>query len=310
MSRRIPAFALALAFLASAPVYLLAQSPGAAPAPPAVSAERGQALEGLAMKSAILDRDVRYTVYLPPGYAQSSRRYPVVYLLHGLTGCETDWIQYGELPAAADGAIAAGEIPPMIVVMPDGGNEWYVNEIDPQAANEDMLVREFVPFIDATYRTRTDREFRAVSGLSMGGWGSLGLAMRHPDLFSSCAAFSAAVWTDDDFAGMKAESYDRMLGRFFGPGLSGRARLNARYRAANPLDLAAKLPEDVLKKVGWYIDCGDDDFLTRGNCALHLVLTDRKIPHQYRVRDGEHSWEYWRTGLVEGLKFIGGGFRR
>ena len=277
--------------------------------PPLATA--GQVLEGLKVPSAILGRDVAYAVYLPPGYEASTQRFPVVYLLHGYTDDESGWIQFGEVQLAADRAIADREIPPMIIVMPDGGVTFYINDAAGKVRYEDMFVRELVPFIDKTYRTRPDREFRGLAGLSMGGWGTLVYALRHPDVFSAGAAFSAAVWSDDDIVGMKPKNWDELFGPLFGAeGKTGRDRLTAHFRSVSPLDLARTLPEDELKKVRYYIDCGDDDFLIKGNCALHLLLTDRKIPHEFRVRDGGHTWTYWRTGIVEGLKFVGQGFHR
>ncbi len=286
---------------------------GLSAAPPLVFSgddAAGQVLEGLKLPSAVLGRDVAYAVYLPPDYAASTRRYPVVYLLHGYTDNESGWIQFGEVNLAADRAIAAREIPPMIIVMPDGGVTWYVNDASGKVLYEDMFIQELIPHIDAAYRTRPAREFRGIAGLSMGGWGTLVHALRHPDLFAACAAFSAAVWPDEEILGMKQKTWDELVGPVFGVGLAGKDRLTAHFRKVSPLELARSQPEDSLKKVRYYIDCGDDDFLIRGNCALHLLLTDRKIPHEFRVRDGGHTWSYWRTGIVDGLKFIGQSFHR
>jgi enterochelin esterase-like enzyme len=270
----------------------------------------GQVLEGLHFSSSILGRDVNYAVYLPPDYSTSSRRYPVVYLLHGYTDDESAWIQFGEVNLAADQAIAARDIPPMIIAMPDGGVSFYVNDYENKVRYEDMFIQEFIPHIDGAYRTRPKKEFRGISGLSMGGWGSLVQAMRHSDLFAACAAFSAAVWTDEDFIAMDEKAYGLTIGRLLGPKLAGKDRLTPHYLAHNPLELAKTLSIDALKKVRYYIDCGDDDFLFKGNSALHVIFTERKIPHEFRVRDGGHSWSYWRTGIVDGLKFIGQSFHR
>jgi enterochelin esterase-like enzyme len=270
----------------------------------------GQVLEGLHFTSTVLGRDVQYAVYLPSDYAASSRRYPVVYLLHGYTDNESGWIQFGEINAAADRAIADREIPPMIIVMPDGGVTWYINDCQNKVRYEDMFVQEFIPHVDAAYRTRPEREFRGIAGLSMGGWGTLVYSMRHPELFAACAAFSAAVWPDDEVLAMKQDVWDKIVGPVLGPGLAGKGRLTPHFRKYSPLELAGTLPEESLKKVRYYIDCGDDDFLTKGNCALHVLLVTRKIPHEFRVRDGGHAWSYWRTGIVDGLKFIGQSFRR
>jgi enterochelin esterase-like enzyme len=276
----------------------------------AESVPLGQVLEGLRFSSLILGQDVKYAVYLPPDYSISSRRYPVVYLLHGYTDDESAWIQFGEVNLAADRAIAARDIPPLIIVMPDAGVSFYINDYQNKVRYEDMFVQEFIPHIDGAYRTRSEKEFRGLSGLSMGGWGALLLAMRHPDLFSACAAFSAAVWADDDFVSMDDKAYGRMMAPLFGPNLTGKDRLTAHFQSYNPLDLAASLSVDVLKKVRYYIDCGDDDFLFKGNAALHVALAERKVPHEFRVRDGGHAWVYWRTGIVDGLKFIGQSFHR
>src|SRR5512138_2772371 len=147
--------------------FLSALGLGLAVSPaPALSgdAAAGQVLEGLKGPSAVLGRDVAYAVYVPADYAASTRRYPVVYLLHGYTDDESGWVQFGEVSLAADRAIAAREIPPMIIVMPDGGVTWYINDYAGKVRFEDMFVQEFIPFIDTTYRTRPTKEYRGISG--------------------------------------------------------------------------------------------------------------------------------------------------
>jgi enterochelin esterase-like enzyme len=283
---------------------LAALAAAAAPAQDAVA--QGQTLEGLKLTSAILGREVDFAVYLPPDYALSTRRYPVVYLLHGLGDDAAGWIQFGEIHLAADRAIAGREMPPMIIVMPDAKATWYINDFQNKVRYEDMLVQELIPHVDKTYRTRPDRQYRGISGLSMGGWGSLTLGMRHPEMFSGVAAFSAAVWTEEAAAGMEEKMYQRMFAGLFGPRPAGKP--SAHFLRLNPLSLAKTLPEAELKKVRYYIDCGDDDFLIEGNCALHIALNERKIPHEFRVRDGAHAWTYWRTGIVAGLAFLGRSF--
>jgi S-formylglutathione hydrolase FrmB len=289
---------------------ILAIAAALAVVPAQAAAAQGQVLESLKFPSPILGRDVNFSIYLPPDYATSARRYPVVYLLHGLTDNDSGWIQFGEVHLAADRAIAAREIPPMIIVIPDGGATFYINDYQGKVRWEDMFVQEFIPYIDANYRTRTAREYRGISGLSMGGWGSLTLSMRHPDLFIACAAFSAAVWTEKDYAAMAGPRYDQMFAQLFGPKPAEKDKAAPYFKTVNPVSLAGSIPDTELRKVRYYIDCGDDDFLISGNCALHLTLLERKIPHEFRVRDGAHAWVYWRTGIVDGLKFIGESFHR
>jgi len=270
----------------------------------------GQVLEGLKLSSQILGQEVRYTIYLPPDYQAGSRRYPVIYLLHGYTDDDTAWVQFGQANVIVDRAIATGELPPVIIVMPDGGVSWYINAYQGQVRYEEMFFKELITYIDSNYRTRAAREFRAVAGLSMGGWGTLVYALRHPEMFTAAAAFSAAVWTDEEIMATDDKTYEQMFARLYGSGLKGRDRLTAHFQSYNPLQLVKTLPFDKIKTVRFYLDCGDDDFLYKGNAALHVAMRDRKIPHQARMRDGSHSWVYWRTGLLDGFKFISETFIR
>mgnify|MGYP000037557812 FL=1 len=277
---------------------------------PVMMAPQAHLLEGITMNSSLLNRGVRYSIYLPPDYYVSNRRYPVVYLLHGYTDDETGWTQFGEADRIVDQGIRSGTLPPMIVVMPDAGVTWYMNDYLNKTRYEDMFVSELIPHIDSTYRTRTKRNYRGVSGLSMGGHGSLLLAMHHPDLFGSCAALSAAVYSDETIKTMPDEPYNQRFSFLFSGPVKGDERLTAHYKRNSPMVLAASAPEGDLKRVRWYLDCGDDDFLSAANAQLHMTLTNRKIPHEYRVRDGAHTWTYWRTGLTDALQFIGTQFHQ
>jgi len=272
--------------------------------------QRGRVLESLVMQSKILGDEVKFSVYLPPDYETSERHYPVVYLLHGYTDNETGWIQYGEANRIADEGIATGTIPPMIIIMPDAKITWYMNDYKDEYRYEDMFFEEFIPFIDENYRTRPEKQFRGVSGLSMGGHGSLIYSFKHPDMFAACAAFSAGVLTNEQFREIPGEEYDDLFETIFETGVEGEQRLTEHYKQNSPLNLIESLPVESLKQVRYYIDCGDDDWLNEGNATLHILLKQKEIPHEYRVRDGDHQWEYWRTGLPEGLKFIGKSFHR
>jgi len=265
--------------------------------------------EGLSMSSRILGREVNYAVYLPADYENSSRRYPVVYLLHGYSDDETGWIQFGEVNMAADRAIASREIPSMIIVMPDAKTTWYMNNANGSEKYEDMFIQEFIPYIDQTYHTRDKKEFRGIAGLSMGGFGSLLYSLKHPELFAACSAFSAAVWTDEEMKTLTENTFNGTLKTVFGL-TPEKTLMTQHYRDNSILDLVTTSPKDKIEKVRFYIDCGDDDFLYLGNSALHVAMRNRSIKHEYRVRNGSHSWIYWRTGITDGLKFIGESFQR
>jgi S-formylglutathione hydrolase FrmB len=174
---------------------------------------------------------------------------------------------------------------------------------------EDILIKEFIPYIDKTYRTRPTREYRAISGLSMGGYGSLLYALKHPDVFSSCAAFSAGVFTDGEIESMPEPRYELFFSKLYGPATDGN-RLSDYWQQHSIINLVNTLPQEQVRRVRFYIDNGDDDFLFEGNAMLHIAMRKRDIPHQFRVRDGAHNWTYWRTYIGEGLKFIGEGFKR
>ncbi|AUD07429.1 alpha/beta hydrolase [Spirosoma pollinicola] len=277
---------------------------------PVVAAPQTRLLESMVMGSSLMNQAIKFSIYLPPDYYTSNRRYPVLYLLHGYGDNETSWIQFGEADRIADEGIKNGELPPMIIVMPNGGATWFVNDYQNKVRYEDMFVQELIPHIDSAFRTRTQREFRGISGLSMGGFGSLTLAMHHPELFGSCAALSAGIRTDESFKDIPDDRYNLVFAPVFSGPAKGEERLTITWKRNSPITLAKSAPENDLKQVRWYIDCGDDDALTVGNSMLHLALLDRKISHEYRVRDGAHTWSYWRTGLPDALKFIATSFHR
>lgn len=270
---------------------------------------RGTVKEGLTLDSKILGTKVRYTIYLPFDYETSSRYYPVVYLLHGYTDNDMGWIQFGEANMIADEAIAAREIPPMIIVMPDAGVSWYINNYDGSVRYEDHFFQEFMPYVESHYRIRAEKNYRGVAGLSMGGFGTLVYILRHPEQFTAGAALSAAVNTTEQFVAMDDRGWGRWPTTIYGPA-SGEARITEHLLSYNPIHIAETADVEQLKTVRIYLDCGDDDYLTIGNAMLHVALAKRQIPHEYRVRDGAHSWPYWRSGLLEALKFIGSSFHK
>jgi enterochelin esterase-like enzyme len=261
------------------------------------------------IKSSILKEDVKYSIYLPADYETSDRKYPVLYLLHGLSDDHTGWPQFGEVKYIADKAIREGEATPMIIVMPDAKRTYYVNDVEGKYRYEDFFIKELIPYIESNYKCRTTSEYRAVAGLSMGGYGSLLYSLHHPEMFAACYAMSSATRTDEEVINMSNDSYDAVYTPLFGAH-KGKDRINDYYNSNSILYLAAHIPEAQKNKVRFYIDCGDDDFLYKGNSTLHILMRDLNIPHEYRVRQGGHEWEYWRTGLQNALPFISKSFHR
>ncbi len=271
-------------------------------------AQQGKIIEGLSMNSKLLKDSVNFSVYIPADYDVSERKYPVVYLLHGYTDDETAWVQFGEVNRILDEDIASGKIPPMIVVMPDAGVTWYINDHDGKVRYEDMFIEEFLPYIESTYRIRAKKRYRGIAGLSMGGYGAFVLALKHSGLFAASAPLSAAIYTEEEVISKSQERWDRTEAVMYGKGLKGKKRLTEHWVANNPLHLLRKLDVEKIKSVRYYFDCGDDDFLYKGNAAIHVLLKDLKIPHEFRMRNGAHNWAYWRSGISDALEFIGQSF--
>lgn len=274
-------------------------------------AQSGLLKESLKVKSSILAKDMEYSIYFPADYETSNRRYPVLYLLHGYTDDETGWTQFGEAHLICDRSIQAGESAPMIIVMPDGGVTWYINNYDGKVKYEDYFIKELIPHIDQTYRTRPTKQYRAVAGLSMGGYGTMIMATKHPDMFSSAAPLSAGIFIDEEIVDGNDEMWKTVLGDLYGKKeLTGKSRLTDHYQKNSILKIIETANAEELKKVRYYIDCGDKDFLIKGNMALHTAMIDKKIPHEFRVREGVHNWTYWRTALPEVLKFVSESFHQ
>lgn len=262
--------------------------------------------EGLAMSSKILAQDVKYSIILPEDYYTSKKNYPVVYLLHGLGDNESSWLEYGQISQVADAAVKKKEIVPMIYVMPAGYRNYYVNDYAGKFLYEDMFVKELVPYIDSHYRTLSDKSHRATLGYSMGGFGALVLPLRNPDVFTVSVPLSISVRTDSQYMTEEASGWDDQWGRLFGAvGVTGEGRITEYYKQHSPFHIFAQSDLSSLRNLRLYIDNGDDEeTLCRSNEELHMLLRDRKFPHEFRVRNGGHEFQYWRDALPNGLHFI------
>ena len=270
---------------------------------PILSAQQGKVYDNLSMESKILGMERKYAIYLPPDYETSERSYPVLYLLHGGGDDQTGWIQFGEVLRIADKAIADGTATAMVIVMPDAntGKRGYFNDIKGEWRYEDFFFEEFLPYIEKKYRIRTEKRYRAISGLSMGGGGTFMYALHHPELFSSACPLSASCGP------LTLEDMDRYLERREIKAESEEQK-EAYFKRHSALALINDMPAEEIKSVRWYIDCGDDDSLYEGNSLVHIAMRKKEIPHEFRIRDGVHAWTYWRVSLPEVLAFISARF--
>lgn len=270
------------------------------------SGQMGKVFDDLSLHSDILNMDRKYAIYLPPDYESSTRSYPVLYLLHGGGDDQTGWVQFGEVLHIADKAINAGKATPMIIVMPDAnaGRRGYFNDPKNEWRYEDFFFEEFMPYVEKEYRIKGEKRYRAVAGLSMGGGGSFMYALHHPELFSSACPLSASTGP------LTLEQTEERLKRFNQETEFTKTEVENYFKKHSALELIRTMPEKDLKSVRWFIDCGDDDFLYEGNSLIHIEMRKREIPHEFRVRDGGHTWTYWRESLPVVLDFISMAFHQ
>jgi S-formylglutathione hydrolase FrmB len=290
----------ALTFLALALSARPSQTLAAAgPATP-TAAGRG---ECLSLPSKILHHSVAYCALLPPSYdADKNRRYPVLYLLHGLGDNEQTMLRSGGFDMVQD-LWENHRLSEFLIVTPAAGDTFYINSRDGRVRYEDFLLQEFLPYIESHYRIRAGRASRAVSGISMGGYGALHLAFRHPELFGSVSAHSAALIDVANLPGVSLRSGApvpaniRLLGNVFGSPFD-----RGYWERNSPLVLAHTANLNGLKI---YFDCGsqDDYGFNVGAQALHDTLAARHIPHEFHLYPGGHTWDYFAAHLPASLEF-------
>jgi len=267
-------------------------------------AQTGKVFDNLTMESEILKMPRKYAIYLPPDYESSNRSYPVLYLLHGGGDDQSGWIQFGEVLHLADKAIREGKATPMIIAMPDAntGRRGYTNDASGEWLYEDFFFEEFIPYIEGEFRIRSEKRYRAVAGLSMGGHGSFIYALHHPELFAAACPLSAGTGS------LTLEDTKRRLERYESD--VSDADVEAYFKKYSVLQLLEDVPVEQIRSVRWYIDCGDDDFLYEGNSLAHIALRKKEVPHEFRIRNGGHTWTYWREALPVVLDFISMSFHQ
>jgi S-formylglutathione hydrolase FrmB len=254
----------------------------------------------LSLSSKILGHSVGYCILLPPSYeVEATRRYPILYFLHGLGENEQFLVRGGGLNLVED-LWEKHQIGDYLIVTPAADSSFYINSLDRQVRYEDFVVEEFMPFIEHRYRTRRGRAARGVGGISMGGYGALHLAFRHPELFGSVSAHSAALiekLPEVTGAGASPTPLLRVLGGVFGSPVD-----RAFWDRNNPLTLARAAHLAGLKI---YFDCGaEDDYgFEAGATTLHRELTARGIVHEFHIYPGRHGWIYFAEHLPASLEF-------
>jgi S-formylglutathione hydrolase FrmB len=252
-------------------------------------------LETIQFQSKLINTTLPYNVILPPDYNTArTSRYPVLYLLHGLTGHYNDWIARTNI---ADYAAQYR----LIVVMPEGNNSWYVDSATvPTDKYESYILQELIPDVQRRYRTIEARYGRAIAGLSMGGYGAFKFGLKYPDRFafagSISGAFAVTNYTEKETG--KGSAWETFL-KLFGP-------VGSETRQKNDLFELIQLiaPGQVTSLPYFYFDCGTEDapVIFNSNHELNERMLQKKIPHEYRELPGNHSWGYWDSQVQEVLK--------
>ncbi len=279
--------------------------------------ERGRILQNLTMPSAILKKDVQYSVYLPPGFDEDENRtYPFFYLMHGGGNADhfgsTEWIANGGIDYVMNKGIAENTIIPMVVVMTDARrNEknWpltmHMNDVDGEYMWADMFVKELIPHVEAKFRMHKQVPRRGIGGLSMGGYGAIYHTFQNLDLFQATVSLSAGLNTPDQIVSFDQDYIERRFAKPYGmSGQAGKDRLNEHYYKHDPNEAVKKMDVNLLKKkLHLYMDVGSQDRRQRANFELHWYLWEQGVDHVYIQRTGEHVWDYWRSGIGDGLNY-------
>jgi putative tributyrin esterase len=257
---------------------------------------RTNKVETVKFESKLLNSTVPYNVVLPADYDYSKEKvvgYPVLYLLHGLTGHYSDWTQKTRLTEYASQYR-------IIIVTPEGNDGWYTDSATvPTDKYETYFVQELIPDVQRRFRTNPSREGRAIAGLSMGGYGALKFGIKYRDKFVFAGSLSGALFAASWIEADPHQSTERLrsVAAAFGPADSATRQANDLQKLYGSVT-DAEIP--TLPFV--YLDCGTEDNLLPANRAFEQLLWERKIPHEFRLLPGGHSWTYWDRQVIEVLR--------
>jgi len=253
--------------------------------------------ECVSLPSKILARTVPYCVLLPPSYdAEKTRRYPILYLLHGLGDNEEMLVHSGGMNLVED-LWEQHQLGEFLIVTPAGGASFYINSHDGKRRYEDFFLQEFMPGVEKRYRAQAGR---GIAGISMGGYGALHIAFRHPQLFAAVGAHSAALM--EKMPNISAEN-SRQIGRLRVLGDAFGSPFDPAFWNQNDPEAIARTANLAGLKI--YLDCGsEDDYgFDAGAAALDKLLTSRHIPHEFHLYPGGHNWSYFAEHLPALLEF-------
>jgi S-formylglutathione hydrolase FrmB len=248
------------------------------------------------VKSKFVPPEVHYCALLPDGFqATSIKTYPALYFLHGL-GQNSQSLFNNGMWNLVDELRGEKKIADFVIITPDAGRSFYINSKDGKTRYEDFFLQEFVPAMERKYHLEHSRKGRVISGISMGGYGALRMAFKHPEMFAAVSAHSAAL-IEELPKGAAQTSMSAIVGTAFGRPLD-----NDYWKKQTPFAIAKTAD---LKGLKIYFDCGDHDQFgfDAGAEALHRLLTTHKVSHEYHIYPGGHDWQYFSEHLPASLEF-------
>jgi S-formylglutathione hydrolase FrmB len=273
----------------------------------AIPARAQSRIDCNALNSRILKHPIHYCVYLPASYDAGAEKhpaqtYPMLYFLHGLGDNERTLFNSGGW-TMLDDLRKQHKIGEFLIVAPEGGQTFYINSANGAMRYSDFFLQEFIPHIETSYRISKGRGNRAISGISMGGYGALRFAFSRPEMFSAVSAQSAALITESpqqlDTASRSGASMGKLLATVFGSPIDA-----AHWKENSPFVLAAR-NQTAVRKLGIYFNCGQDDNygFEKGAAALHEQLQKAGIKHGYHLYPGDHSLSYFLSHFMEVMEF-------
>ncbi|MBX7054976.1 MAG: esterase family protein [Pyrinomonadaceae bacterium] len=279
-------FAVGLAlFIGASSVFV---SPVSAQLAPAVRANK---VEERLLKSKLMARDMPYRVILPAKYSLAkSERFPVIYLLHGLTGNYRNWVDKTDVEQFAVNY-------DVIIITVDGNNGWYTDSVSaPNDRFESYIVRELIPEVEEDLRVIADRGHRMIAGLSMGGYGSIKFGLKYPEMFSLVGSFSGALGASSFTEKNAGPNIGKTIDLIYGP-------VGSETRAANDIfKMIREASAEKIKAMPFiYQSCGTEDFLIGNNREFLALMNEKKVAHEYREHPGVHDWVFWNDQVREFL---------
>lgn len=284
-------------------VTAVSQSQTSTQTTPAAAVEYGS------LPSEALGKELKFAIQLPPSYqTDSKRRYPVLYFLHGMNGNEREFERRG-VAAAISKMREEGKIGEFIIVSPAGENSFYLNAKN-GVRYEDAIIKDLIPYIEKNYRAIGTPSARSIQGISMGGWGALCLAFKHPEMFSTVTAHCAALVPElphPQGGDRRSQFLLQLIGRIFGDPPD-----EEYFKANNPIFVVEQNLAAIKKsRIKIYFDCGEQDRygFQEPNKAFDEKLTKLGLAHEFHMFPGGHGWEYMISVADHSYAFLWEAFK-